>query len=271
LTQQDDYYYEIQLTNKQLVFYFLAGALGLVLAFLVGVMVGRGVDNAPSEAQAGKAVTEERIVPEEPVASPSSQPSVEELTYARRLEADRAEETLERPRPLTRGSAEPAARPASSPAAKAPSPAATSTPAARPTPAPSASATPRATSTPVAAASAPKPTATPGPPAGSAPAPKSTATPVPKGKPTPAPKSTPAPAAAKAGPFSIQVGAFSSRDAADAIVARLKKKGYDAFVVTPSEGLFNVRVGRFEARADAERIQAKLRDDEKFKPFIVRN
>ena len=54
-------------------------------------------------------------------------------------------------------------------------------------------------------------------------------------------------------------------------MARLKKKGYDAFVVTPSEGLFNVRVGRFEARADAERIQAKLRDDEKFKPFIVRN
>ena len=41
---QDDYYYEIQLTNKQLVFYFMAGATGLILSFLAGVMVGRGVD-----------------------------------------------------------------------------------------------------------------------------------------------------------------------------------------------------------------------------------
>jgi hypothetical protein len=31
-----------------------------------------------------------------------------------------------------------------------------------------------------------------------------------------------------------------------------------------------VRVGSYPARADAERVQAKLRDDEKFKPFIVR-
>ena len=43
---QDDYYYEIQLTNKQLVFYFMAGATGLILSFLAGVMVGRGVDQA---------------------------------------------------------------------------------------------------------------------------------------------------------------------------------------------------------------------------------
>ena len=34
---QEDYYYEIQLTNKQLVFYFLAGATGLILAFLAGL------------------------------------------------------------------------------------------------------------------------------------------------------------------------------------------------------------------------------------------
>jgi len=254
LTQQDDYYYEIQLTNKQLVFYFLAGALGLVLAFLVGVMVGRGVDNAATEAQAAKAVTEEKIVPEEPAASPTAAPSVEELTYARRLEADRAEETLERPRP-----------------AAVPSPTSTTTSAARPTPKPAATPAPRATPTPAAATPAPKPTATPGPPATPTPSPRPSATPAPKATPTPAPKTTPASPALKAGTFSIQVGAFRTRDAAGAIAARLKKKGYDAFVVTPSESLFNVRVGRYEARADAERIQAKLRDEEKFKPFIVRN
>ena len=43
---QDDYYYEIQLTNKQLVFYFMAGATGLILSFLAGVMVGRSVEGA---------------------------------------------------------------------------------------------------------------------------------------------------------------------------------------------------------------------------------
>lgn len=253
MTQQDDYYYEIQLTNKQLVFYFLAGALGLVLAFLVGVMVGRGVDNAPSEAQATQPLSEERIVGEEPVKPPTSEPSVEELTYARRLETDRPEDSLERSRP---------ARPTSA-AAAAPTPEAraTATPAAKATPTPAPSATP----TP-----APKATATPAPKATPTPAPRAAATPRPPATPkaTPAARATPP---APAGTFSIQVGAFSSREAADSIVARLRGKGYDAYLVTPSEGLFNVRVGRYAGRADAERIQARLRDEEKFKPFIVRN
>ena len=62
---QDDYFYEIQLTNKQLVFYFMAGATGLVLSFLAGVMVGRGVDQSAAEVQAARPVQEERIVTEE--------------------------------------------------------------------------------------------------------------------------------------------------------------------------------------------------------------
>ena len=53
---QDDYYYEIQLTNKQLVFYFMAGATGLILSFLAGVMVGRGVDQGAGEVQAARPV-----------------------------------------------------------------------------------------------------------------------------------------------------------------------------------------------------------------------
>jgi cell division protein FtsN len=32
-----------------------------------------------------------------------------------------------------------------------------------------------------------------------------------------------------------------------------------------------VRVGSFAGRADAEHVQARLRDQEKFKPFIVKN
>jgi DedD protein len=81
-------------------------------------------------------------------------------------------------------------------------------------------------------------------------------------------------AAAKAsGAFTIQVGAFKDKATADSIVGRLKSKGFAAYMVAPEGsdgGLYNVRVGHYAARADAERVQTKLRDDEKFKPFIVK-
>jgi DedD protein len=93
---QDDYYYEIQLTNKQLVFYFMAGATGLILSFLAGIMVGRGVDSAAGEVQASRPVAEERLVEETP---PPATPAAEDLGYARRLEGDRVDDTLERARP----------------------------------------------------------------------------------------------------------------------------------------------------------------------------
>ena len=76
-----------------------------------------------------------------------------------------------------------------------------------------------------------------------------------------------------AGAFTIQVGAFKDKASADSVVSRLKGKGFAAYVVSPgaAEGLFNVRVGSFAGRADAEQVQARLRDQEKFKPFIVKN
>ena len=79
-------------------------------------------------------------------------------------------------------------------------------------------------------------------------------------KPTPTPISR----------LTLQVGAFKERAAAEAIVKRLKGKGYSAYLVPVSEGLFNVRVGSFTDREDAERVLAKLETQEKFKPFIVK-
>jgi DedD protein len=230
---QDDYYYEIQLTNKQLVFYFMAGASGLILSFLVGVMVGRGVDASAGEVQAARPVVEERVVTEEPVTAPSAAPA-EDLTYAQRLEGDRADEPALETKPAPAASLKP------SPPTRA---ASVTPPAPRP-----ASDPPTGAALPRAAAKAPSP------------------------KPTARAAAAPAPAGPAS--FTIQVGAFKDRATAESVVGRLKSKGFAAYVVTPegdAAGLYNVRVGSYPARADAERVQTRLRDQEKFKPFIVRN
>ena len=246
---QDDYFYEIQLTNKQLVFYFLAGATGLVLSFLAGVMVGRGVDQtASADAQRARPVAEDRIVSEEPDAKSSAPPATTNLNYSQRLEGDKTEETLEKP-----GADKPAGgkalAAASAPATVKPAPATVKPP-------------PAAASTQPAAEPATTLAGKPAPPASTVPATTK-----------PAASSAAKSALPAAGSFTIQVGAFKDRASADSIVERLKKKGFAAYVVAPEGadgGLFNVRVGSYPARADAERVQAKLRDDEKFKPFIVR-
>jgi cell division protein FtsN len=231
---QDDYYYEIQLTNKQLVFYFLAGATGLILSFLAGVMVGRGVDQSAGEVQAARPpVAEERVVTEE---TPKAVPSAAgDLTYAQRLESDKTDDGLEKAKGGTS-----AARPA------------------------------RAVTPPVTTAAAPATTTLAAPPVTVAAVPR------------PAPLKPAAAAAAKpvkgpggpivaSGNFTIQVGAFKDKASADSVVARLKNKGFAAYVVSPEgEGLFNVRVGNFAARPEAERVSTRLRDEEKFKPFIVK-
>jgi cell division septation protein DedD len=244
---QDDYYYEIQLSNKQLVFYFMAGATGLILSFLAGVMVGRGVDANAGEVQAARAVPvlEEKVVAEEPPRP--APPAAEDLTYAQRLEADKQEDTLEKAKPA-------AGSPAKSLGAARPAPA-------RPAP----GVAPPALHPATAATSAPKPTATTPAPKRASPSATSPAAPA---KPGPAPRAV----APTAGTFTIQVGAFKDRATADAIVASLKGKGFAAYVVPLAvEGLFNVRVGSYASRADAEHIQLRLRDEQNFKPYIRKN
>ena len=262
---QDDYYYEIQLTNKQLVFYFMAGATGLVLSFLAGVMVGKGVDASAGDVQAARPpVVEERVVAEEPIAEPTTPPPAEDLTYAQRLEGDKPDDaSLDKGRPA----------------------AASKTAKARPHAQArrhsqlqardhgrdhdgdhdGAAATPTAETRVADAGAPPVPSLTPKPEA-------ATVKPAPK----PSPKAaSPSPASKSSMPsFTIQVGAFKDKATADSVVTRLKSKGFAAYLIAPeSDGsaLFNVRVGSYPARADAERVQTKLRDQEKFKPFIVKN
>ena len=244
---QDDYYYEIQLTNKQLVFYFMAGAAGLILSFLAGVMVGRGVEGGTASASETRPVAEERVVAEASPAVAAATPAPSDYSYPQRLESDRPEEGLERSRPG--GKATPIATPP--PGAAPVRPAATPSPAAaKPTPAPAAA----------------KPTPTPTPPLPTPPPPVATRPAAPATGPLPR-----ALASSAAG-FAIQVGAFKDRASADSIVRSLKTRGLPAYVVTPAGkggGLFTVRVGVYRDRADAEAVQERLRDD-KFKPYVIK-
>jgi len=231
---QDDYYYEIQLTNKQLVFYFMAGATGLILSFLAGVMVGRGVDTAQGEVQA-RSVGEDRVVAEEPAVKATSSP---DLTYSRRLESDKVDTSLEKASPPATRTAAASVPPVTVPAPR------------------------RATPDKAAPERAPEaaPTAKPTP-----------ATKVPATKPAAA--KSEAPPASLESSFTIQVGAFKDKATADSVVTRLKGKGFAAYIVSPEgadPGLFVVRVGHYAARGDAERAETRLRDQEKFKPYIVK-
>src|SRR5438445_4640361 len=155
----------------------MAGATGLILSFLAGVMVGRSVDSAAGDVHASKPVQEEQIVAEEPV-KPAPSP-VEDLTYAQRLESEKTDVTLERPKPAASAASTAVKRPVAKPSA-----AKTTPPPAKPAPSTA-------------------PTAAPAKPA--------------VVKPAAAPSSAP-PAAAHGGSFTIQVGAFKDRASADRVI-----------------------------------------------------
>ena len=69
--------------------------------------------------------------------------------------------------------------------------------------------------------------------------------------------------------FVVQVAATPRRAEADAITARLQKKGYPAFVTTAGS-VFRVRVGKYKDRAEANTIAKRLETEERFKPWVTR-
>jgi len=228
---QDDYYYEIQLTNKQLVFYFMAGASGLVLSFLAGVMVGRGVEGSAMGAVEARPITEERVVAEQAPAPVQATPAPGDFSYPQRLESDKPEERLERAR---------AASPAPTPAARAASPGVLP-----PVPTPR----PTATATPAASQARPTPPATARP-----------ARPLPKAQPQ-----TAAGFAIQVGAFKDR----ASADTVVRSLKTRGFPAYAVAPAGGGGGLYTVRVGIYRDRADAESVQARLSDD-KFKPYILK-
>jgi cell division septation protein DedD len=96
----DEAFHEIQLSGKQLVFLFMATTIVAVVIFLCGVQVGRGVKAAPADSNdAIASATVPSVARATPAASAATEPppaeppspakdTEEDLSYAKRLQAD---------------------------------------------------------------------------------------------------------------------------------------------------------------------------------------
>jgi cell division septation protein DedD len=81
-------------------------------------------------------------------------------------------------------------------------------------------------------------------------------------KPAPEPEPVPAP---PANVLNYQIGLFSNSANADKLLDEVKKKGFKAFILTPSEGdpnpVYRVQVGPFTDVVEAEEAKKKLESD----------
>lgn len=82
------------------------------------------------------------------------------------------------------------------------------------------------------------------------------------------------PAAPVEAAYTVQVAAVRRREEADAIVKRLKTKGYDAYVFLPEGdqlGVFRVRIGSFKDKRQADQLAERLLSvDKRYKPWVTR-
>jgi DedD protein len=88
--------------------------------------------------------------------------------------------------------------------------------------------------------------------------------------PVPAPTPAADPPAAQTAAWAVQLGAFSTREKAEALVADLRGRGYAAFVLEYRAGgqlLHRVRVGPEQDRARAAAVADRLRKDG-FQPVV---
>jgi cell division septation protein DedD len=225
----DQSFHEIQLSRKQLVFLFMAAVIVAVSVFLLGVSFGRSVRPATVDAAAG---TPPGDAASTAVVPPQTEVKPTDLTY---------HDTLQ-------GRGQPAGDAAGR--AAEPAPPAASQPSAPPAPTPQSSPSVPPPATPAAATSgAAKPVAPPP----SQPA-------APRADPPPA---AVLPATSTSGTW-LQTGAFSTMDAAQGALAKLKNQRYPASIRTEAPGAaarFKVVVGPYASSADLQRVKAQLQKD----------
>lgn len=79
-------------------------------------------------------------------------------------------------------------------------------------------------------------------------------------RPEPRPAAPPATTTDRQGRFTVQSGAFRYRETADALVQRLRGRGYEPrLVLVPDNDLLRVRIGRFATSAEAVALVSVLR------------
>jgi DedD protein len=82
----------------------------------------------------------------------------------------------------------------------------------------------------------------------------------------------PATSAPAGRPWSVQVGAFRSRENADRQVTQLKGKGFPAYADPPGAAgaLVKVFVGPYSDRAEADRVAGRLQREQGLRPLVTR-
>ena len=293
-TTEDDGLRVINLHAKQALFLVMAATTVLVVAFMLGMLVGRGVT-----AEREETVTAEALVARPPASVERLGSSTPDDADPRRAapptpaengdsgtKTSKPSESVEEPPVAVRRDA-PASSSKSADAAKAPTGSAkkavaeavkppvaapkASEPAAKPASADAAKSAADAAKRSADLAKVPAPVAKATPPPTPAPTPALAKPPVPPAAPAPVAAASAASTSERSG-FAVQVAAVNVRTEADAIVKRLVGKGYSAYVEVPKgvASTFRVRVGTFETRHEAQGIADKLKKDENFKPWVTR-
>ncbi|MFN7980843.1 MAG: SPOR domain-containing protein [Vicinamibacterales bacterium] len=256
-SSDEDGFREIQLSGKQMFFLFMAATTVLVVAFMLGMLVGRGVRAEREEVASAETPS--------PVASAerSSLPTPDEADPRKAAPPAPPENDAkpeEPPVAVNRGNKTDAKTNAG---VKAPESAPKAPEPAKPAPATKSAEAPKQVADAKPAVKAPEPKPAP-------PAPKAEAKPAAPAPPPPVAAPS-APSADRSG-FAVQVAAVNARGEADAIAKRLSGKGYPAYVEVPkgSASTFRVRVGTYQTRHEAQDVADKLKTDEKFKPWVTR-
>jgi DedD protein len=241
---RDDGFSDLQLTRKQTVFLLVASMVVVSVAFITGVLVGRGVKGAVPPALYSESAVTDVPVPDDLPPPPPVQTGNAQSADGIVKEAVTYPDRLTQPAPASESLSE--------------------TPAVRNEALPQEAAAEVASVSGTADAS--RESGAPSTTGGTA---KSSAT-----ASTAQPPSAATAFAEPAGTgMAVQVSAYRNRREAEAMAGRLTSKGYAAYVLAPAPGapnLFRVRIGKFSTRADAERVVTRLKREERLDPWIVR-
>ena len=238
---------------------FVAWTVTCGLVYLLGFYVGKGVSEQRLD-------TEDRVVRLPVTAGPpaAGQRPKSDLTFYDTLakSADRPGSPAPEPQPASKAPTGTLPPRAAAPTTIPPAPVTTTLPARPTTTLPPRAAAPPATTPPRAVTER----TIPPPPPAAPPARAERATPV-----EPPPRIEPPPASGR-GAWTVQAAPTRSREDADALLRRLRGRGYDASVVSvPRDGAtwYRIRVGRYATAGQATEVMQRLRDQEGVHVFVA--